>query len=115
MSFFVTLAKFLSRFATGLRDREFRTLLLLLVGLIASGVIFYGSHEVGGIVDSNYFCIMTLSTVGYGDLHPTTPISRIFTVIYLIIGGGVFVGFITKVADQRQPIHLQRHRDKDSS
>lgn len=70
--------------------------------LLASGTFFYSTFEGWGVIDSIYFCIMTLSTVGYGDLHPTTGLTKIFTIIYLILGGGIFIGFITKVAEQRR-------------
>ena len=63
---------------------------------------FTQKAEGWSIVDSIYFCIMTLSTVGYGDLHPTTEMSKIFTVVYLFVGAGIFIGFITKVAEQNK-------------
>lgn len=29
---------------------------------------------------------MTLTTVGYGDLHPTTEVSRLFTALFVLLG-----------------------------
>lgn len=101
-SFFVTLFRFSLAFFRGLRDPEFRTLFISLLTLLLSGTIFYSRVEKWGIVDSLYFCVMTISTVGYGDLHPTTAVSKIFTIIFLILGAGLFIGFITKVAEQRK-------------
>ena len=43
---------------------------------------------------------MTLTTVGYGDLSPTTDATRIFTVIYILTGFGVLVALLTSVAQQ---------------
>jgi len=103
-SFFVTLFRFCLAFIRGLRDPEFRTLFISLLALLVSGTLFYSTVEGWGVVDSIYFCIMTLSTVGYGDLHPTTELSKIFTIIYLIVGAGIFIGFITKVAAQRNNV-----------
>ena len=100
-SFFVTLAKFCMSFVRGLRDPEFRALFIALAGLLLSGTIFYSTIEGWGLVDSLYFCVMTLSTVGYGDLNPTGPISKIFTIIYILVGLGIFVAFITKMSEQR--------------
>ena len=54
---------------------------------------------------------MTLSTVGYGDLHPTTPASKLFTMVFFSVGAGIFVTFITKLAAQRRAYHLPVHRD----
>lgn len=110
-SFFITLAKFASAFGRGMRDHEFRALFILLVSMLISSSIFYGKVEGWGVVDSVYFSIMTLSTVGYGDLHPTTTLSKIFTIFYLMMGCGVFVGFVTRVAAQR-PSHRFHRLDK---
>jgi voltage-gated potassium channel Kch len=41
---------------------------------------------------------MTLTTVGYGDLSPTTPATRLFTVVFVLIGIGILLGFIDVVA-----------------
>ena len=101
-SFFVTLFKFLLSFGRGLRDPEFRTLFVSLLALLVSGTIFYTTVEHWGIIDAVYFCIMTLATVGYGDLYPTSPLSKLFTIIYLIVGAGIFVGFITKVTEHNR-------------
>ena len=36
--------------------------------------------------DSVYFCTVTMSTVGYGDLSPTMPGTKVFTFAWIIIG-----------------------------
>ena len=36
--------------------------------------------------DSVYFCTVTMSTVGYGDLSPTKPGTKVFTFVWIIIG-----------------------------
>lgn len=79
-------------------DPEFRALALLTVLLLISGATFYTQHEGWSIVDSLYFCVMTMSTVGYGDLAPTSDISKLFTSIYAVITIGVFVGLVSKLA-----------------
>lgn len=100
-SFFLAVLKVIVVFVRGLRDPEFRALFILLFALLISGTIFYTSVERWSVVDALYFSVSTLSTVGYGDLHPTTTLSKIFTLFYLLLGIGVFVGFITKVAQHR--------------
>ena len=96
-SFLLTLARFMRAFVRGLKDAEFRALLFVLVGLLVCGAIFYSTVEHWSILDSLYFSVSTLATVGYGDLHPTTPLSKVFTIFYIVLGVGVFVAFITKV------------------
>ncbi len=95
--FSLTLARFIRAFGHGLKDAEFRALLFVLVGLLVSGTVFYSAVEGWGILDSLYFSVSTLATVGYGDFHPTLPLSKVFTMIYIVLGVGVFVAFITKV------------------
>lgn len=36
--------------------------------------------------DTVYFCTVTMSTVGYGDLSPTMPGTKVFTFVWIIIG-----------------------------
>jgi len=40
-------------------------------------------------IDALYFCMVTMSTVGYGDFSPTTTGSQVFTCFYIIIGVSV--------------------------
>ena len=96
-SFFLILARFIRAFWYGLKDEEFRALLFVLVGLLVSGTIFYSRVEGWEILDALYFSVSTIATIGYGDLHPTTALSKVFTMVYIVLGIGVFVAFITKV------------------
>ena len=41
---------------------------------------------------------MTLTTVGYGDLHPVTAAGKVFTMLYVFVGVGVLVAFVTRLA-----------------
>ena len=60
---------------------------LVVVALV--GTIVYHNLEHWGYVDSFYVTGMTMTTIGYGDLHPTTPISKIFTVFFAFGGVGI--------------------------
>lgn len=57
-----------------------------LLGMIALGTIAYKFLEGWSWIQSFYFSVSTLSTVGYGDLHPTTDGSRLFTALYILSG-----------------------------
>lgn len=46
---------------------------------------------------SFYFSVATLTTVGYGDVHPTTDGTRIFTAFFILIGVGVVIAAITSI------------------
>ena len=79
-------------------DHEFRALLLIMIMLLVSGTVFYVLNEGWSIIDALYFCVMTMSTVGYGDLLPSNDISKIFTIVYSLLTIGVFVGVASKLA-----------------
>jgi len=96
-SFYLTVLRFARAFLLGLKDAEFRALLLTLLGLLLSGTLFYREAEGWSTLDALYFSVMTLVTVGAGDLHPSIPLSKIFTMLYVVIGLGVFVSFLIKL------------------
>lgn len=79
-------------------DPEFRALLSIMIMLLVSGSVFYVLNEGWSIIDALYFCVMTMSTVGYGDLLPSNDISKIFTIVYSLMTIGVFVGVASKLA-----------------
>ena len=83
-----------------LRDPETRALPIVAGLLVLTGTLFYWRFEDWTVVEAFYFCIVTLTTVGYGDLSPTTDATRIFTVIYILTGFGVLVALLTSVAQQ---------------
>ena len=97
ITFLVTILQFFRAIIKGLKDPEFRAILITVFLVILIGTLFYMKVEKWSLIDSVYFCVITLTTVGYGDLSPTTPISRIFTVVYILIGIGILLAFIDKI------------------
>ena len=65
---------------------------------------------------SLYWTITTLTTIGYGDITPTTNAARIFTMVVMILGAGfygVVIGNVTKfIADSDK--HKEQTREKMS-
>ena len=84
-----------------LRDPEAKILAMSAIGIIAVGSVVYMVLEHWGPIDAVYFCVVTLATVGYGDLHPTTAAGKIFTIVYILGGLGIIAGFVTELARQR--------------
>ena len=80
------------------RNPEFRALLIVYGVLLAIGTGFYSRVEGWSVLDAMYFCVLTLATVGFGDLTPRTPLGRAFTIVYVLIGTGVFVGVAAEFA-----------------
>jgi voltage-gated potassium channel len=77
-----------------LKDPETRGALGSAGILLAVGVIFYCIVEHWSFVDSLYFCVTTLTTVGFGNPAPTTDIGKLFTVFFVISGVGMFLAVI---------------------
>jgi voltage-gated potassium channel len=46
-------------------------------------------EEFGSIIDSMWWAVVTLTTVGYGDVYPTTGGGKVFTAIVTLIGVGL--------------------------
>lgn len=92
----------------GLRhDQSFRALFLLMLSLMIGGTFFYRGVEGWSVVDALYFTVMTMSTIGYGDLVPTTTLSKLFTIVFSMLSIGVFAAVVGKIVG----IILQRKND----
>lgn len=73
--------------------------LLVFVIIMALGTIGFMIIEKTSLVDSAYFVIVTMATVGYGDVHPVTEWGKIFSVILIITGVGTFLGVVANVTE----------------
>ena len=77
---------------------KFRVAATLALTLLTVGTIFYHFNEGWTWIESVYFCVVSLATVGYGDFHPTNDVSRIFTVFYIFVGVGILVIFFNEAS-----------------
>ncbi|XP_046916681.1 calcium-activated potassium channel slo isoform X8 [Dermatophagoides farinae] len=46
-----------------------------------------------------YFLIVTMSTVGYGDIHCTTTLGRTFIVLFILVGLAVFASLVPEITE----------------
>lgn len=77
--------------------RNTRLLLLLPIAVLAVGTSGFMVLEGLYFTDALYFTIVTISTVGYGDITPTNVASKIFSIVLIVIGIGTFLTIITNV------------------
>lgn len=88
----------------------FRAAFSLALVILLSGTLFYHGVEGWSWIDSLYFSVTTASTVGHGDLAPKTDFGKIFTVIYIFVGVGVFVVLFSQLA--RAMLNARRPDDE---
>lgn len=88
-----------------------------LVIYLTIGVLIYAwkSNEFSGletysIVDALYFCVVTMCTIGYGDITPVTPFTKLFSCLFVLIGFGfidaLVSGMVTYVLDKQEHLLL---------
>lgn len=95
-------------------DRDYVILLVLAITLVTIGTVLFHEMERWSWIDSYYFTIITLTTIGYGDLTPDTPAAKLFTTFFAIAGVGIFAGFINKLM-QRRVKRSERRLEKRKS
>jgi voltage-gated potassium channel len=79
------------------RDRDSRVPLFWAVGTLLFGAWAYHWLEGWSYLDGLYFCVVSLATVGYGDLTPTTPLARAFTILYIINGVAILLALFDRI------------------
>ncbi|AWR96712.2 hypothetical protein DFR86_03500 [Acidianus sulfidivorans JP7] len=94
--------------------------LLILFGVVLIGVV--GNYILGisgnnysqhmDLLNAIYFTIITLSTVGYGDIVPITPIAKIFDIILIIMGMGAFLTALSSISSDLAVQNIQSITEK---
>lgn len=95
------------KIATALR--YYNKIVAVSLVFIGFGTVFYHFVEKLNWVDSLYFTVVTLATVGYGDIVPRTTIGKLFTVFYIVIGITIFIALaqviLAKIVSRRIDKH----------
>ncbi|KAK9663882.1 hypothetical protein RND81_14G004200 [Saponaria officinalis] len=70
----------------------------------------FKGHKTHKLIDSVYFTIVTLSTIGYGDIVPATKFTKLFTCLFILVGFGfidiLLNGLVTYVLDLQEDVLL---------
>ncbi|MCD6414554.1 MAG: two pore domain potassium channel family protein [Candidatus Diapherotrites archaeon] len=83
------------------RKKRVVTALALLGVLLGIGTFAFSYLENWNLIDSFYFTGVTLATIGYGDLRPTTDTAKVFTVIFSFSALGTVLYCISVLAETR--------------
>ncbi len=91
------------------------TLLILLV--FSSSMVYYVEHEsqpevFSSIPAAMWWGVVTLTTVGYGDVYPITPVGKFIGALVILVGIGMFAlpagilasGFVEEVHSRRERV-----------
>ena len=76
----------------------------LLVFFLATGTAGYSFFDGYSILDAFYMTVITISTVGYGEIQPLSQAGRIFTIFLIMSGVGSIafaVGAFTEIVIER--------------
>ena len=89
-------------------------LVLAVMLVLASAMIYYAEHTAqpeafGNIPEAMWWSVITLTTVGYGDVSPITPLGKVMAGIIAIMGIGMFAlpagilgsGFLAEIQRRR--------------
>ncbi|XP_042483269.1 two-pore potassium channel 3-like isoform X2 [Macadamia integrifolia] len=86
--------------------------LYILVGVVIYVVRSgsFGGHKTFKPIDGLYFSVVTLCTIGYGDIVPDTEFTKFFTCLFILVGFGfidiLLNGLVTYVLDQQESVML---------
>jgi FtsH-binding integral membrane protein len=96
-------------------QRQTGTMALIALAVLIVGAVFFHHAEHWKWLDAFYFCTITLTTVGYGDLVPTTDAAKLFDMFYVLVGIGIIASFaniLVKSAIVRRQLKVAKKRHR---
>ena len=79
------------------RTKQFILHFILFACLLIFGAVGYIVIEGWSFMDALYMTVITLATVGYGEVHEISPEGRLFTVVLIFLGVGFFLYVVGNV------------------
>jgi voltage-gated potassium channel len=110
--------KSINEFVQVLVEKRFEllTLLFLLVFIVmTAGIAIYvfEAHvnpQINGLFDAIYWALVTISTVGYGDISPVTTEGRVISGV-IIVSGIAMISFVTSVIVSAFSVKLEELKE----
>jgi voltage-gated potassium channel len=78
---------------------RFKVYSILFLSVLIGGTAGIMAAEDLSFLNAFYFMIVTMATVGYGDVHPVTAAGKALTILIIITGVGTFVGAIANATE----------------
>lgn len=92
--------------------RLFRGVAATLGVLVLISMNFFHFVEGWSWLDALYFTVITMATVGYGDLVPVHTLGKIGAMILVIVGMGLFAMFASLLIKRQTQIREERRRER---
>ena len=114
-------ARSLSSFVFILKSKKFELVTLLTLTtffVFIAGIMLYvfegdgDNPKIENLFDSFYWALVTISTVGYGDISPVTPEGRVVSMLIIMTGVGL-IAFMTSIivsSFNERLLELREHR-----
>jgi voltage-gated potassium channel len=83
-----------------------------LLGWIGIGTVMFHRLESWTWIQSFYFSVVTISTVGYGDFVPTNDASRLFTALFILVGVSIGIAALGLIGSEVIKIREKRYLEK---
>ncbi|KAL3833602.1 hypothetical protein ACJIZ3_008338 [Penstemon smallii] len=96
---------------------------ILLIIYLCLGVLIYSfnrdnfsAKETHPVVDALYFCIVTMCTIGYGDITPDTTATKLFSITFVLVGFGfidiLLTGMVSYMLDLQENYLLRTIKNR---
>lgn len=88
----------------------------ILAGSAASAIlvatVVYMWVEGWGWIDSFYFSVVAVTTVGFGDFAPETDLGKLFTVLYIVVGLSLVTAYLNERFKRHGAARAERWKEK---
>jgi voltage-gated potassium channel Kch len=91
----------------------FRTIAAVIFALLVVSATFFHTVEKWDWLDSVYFTVVTMATVGYGDFTPHTDAGKIGAMVLIVIGIGLFGTFASLLIKRQTQIRQAKKQKQD--
>ena len=91
--------------------RHLKRALAVLIGVIATGTVGYLLLGFG-VLDACYQTVITVTTVGFGEVRPLSPAGKIFTIFLILAGTGTALYALGVVLEAVVEGHLVQHMEE---